>query len=350
MSTDHLYMHRCIELALLGAGNVAPNPMVGAVLVHNNNIIGEGYHQQCGQAHAEVNCLNSVAKEHKHLIPSGTLYVSLEPCAHYGKTPPCADLIIRSGLGKVVIGCRDPFDMVNGKGIEKLLAANIDVVTGVLEQECIKLNKRFFTYHQQKRPYVILKWAESSNQKIAVLDGSQLKISNYISDRLVHKWRSEEGGILVGTNTALNDNPQLNNRLWNGNSPIRMVIDLQRRLPAGLKIFDGSQRTIVFNYKEEKEVGLTSFKKLSTDKSVCMQILSACYQLNITSILIEGGAYTLQSFINEGLWDEARVICNNDLIVEMGVTSPELHHQELLKKEQYLNDTISYYKPLKTNL
>ena len=343
-------MHRCIELALLGAGNVAPNPMVGAVLVHNNTIIGEGYHQQYGQAHAEVNCLNSVAEEHKHLIPSGTLYVSLEPCAHYGKTPPCADLIIHQNISKVVIGCRDPFEMVNGKGIEKLLAANIDVVTGLLEQECITLNKRFFTFHQQKRPYVILKWVESSNKKIGVLDGSQLKISNYISDRLVHKWRSEEAGILVGTNTALNDNPQLNNRLWNGNSPIRMVIDLQRRLPAGLKIFDGSKRTIVFNYKEEKEVELTSYKKLSGEGAVCMQILSACYQLNITSILIEGGAHTLQSFINEGLWDEARVICNNDLIVEKGVASPELHHQELLKKEQYLNDAISYYQPVKTNL
>ena len=155
MSTHQLYMHRCMELALSGAGNVAPNPMVGAVLVHNNKIIGEGYHQKYGQAHAEVNCLNSVAEEHKHLIPSATLYVSLEPCAHYGKTPPCADLIIRYGVRQVIIGCRDPFEMVNGKGIEKLLAANIEVVAGVLEQECIQLNKKFFTYHQQKRPYII---------------------------------------------------------------------------------------------------------------------------------------------------------------------------------------------------
>ena len=349
MSTHQLYMHRCMELALSGAGNVAPNPMVGAVLVHNNKIIGEGYHQKYGQAHAEVNCLNSVAEEHKHLIPSATLYVSLEPCAHYGKTPPCADLIIRYGVRQVIIGCRDPFEMVNGKGIEKLLAANIEVVAGVLEQECIQLNKKFFTYHQQKRPYVILKWAETSNKVMGRLDGSQLKISNYVSDRLVHKWRSEEAGILIGTNTALNDDPQLNNRLWNGNSPIRIVIDLQRRLPAALKIFDDSQPTIVFNYKEEKEDGLTSFKRLVPGNPVCMQILSACYQLNITSILIEGGGHTIQSFINEGLWDEARVICNNDLIVEKGVASPELYYQQFIKREQYLNDTISYYQPVKTN-
>lgn len=338
-------MHRCIELALLGAGNVAPNPMVGAVLVYNDNIIGEGYHQQYGQAHAEVNCINSVAEENKHLIPSSTLYVSLEPCAHYGKTPPCADLIIRSGIGKVVVGCRDPFEMVNGKGIEKMLAANIEVVVGILEDACIKLNKRFFTFHQKKRPYVVLKWAESSNKMIGLLNGSQVKISNDVSDRLVHKWRSEEVAILVGTSTALNDNPQLNNRLWHGKSPVRLVIDFNLRLPKSLQLFDDSQPTIIFNYKQQSQQGQTNYQKLSTTEPVCKQILAVCYSLQITSVLIEGGAVTLQSFIEEGLWDEARVISNNDLIIEGGVASPVLKAYELKCKEQYLDDTIAYFEP-----
>ena len=348
MQADTLYMHRCIDLAQLGAGTVAPNPMVGSVLVYDGRIIGEGYHRQYGEAHAEVNCINAVAEFDKHLIPLSTLYVSLEPCAHFGKTPPCAVLIIEQKIGKVVIGCRDPFELVNGKGVEKLVAAGVEVVTGVLEKECIDLNKRFFTFHQQKQPYIILKWAESNNKKIGKLDGSQVKISNYISDRLVHKWRSEEAGILIGTHTALNDDPQLTNRLWKGKSPIRLIIDLDLRLPAGLKIFDGNQRTIIFNHKKEKENGLTSYKKFAIEGTVCDQILSACYQLKITSVLIEGGAHTLQSFIHEVLWDEARVICNNDLIIETGVASPELSQQQLVSKEDYLNDSISYYIPIKS--
>lgn len=345
MNVHPLYIHRCIELAQLGAGNVAPNPMVGAVLVYGDTIIGEGYHQQYGQAHAEVICINSVTESNRHLIAYGTLYVSLEPCAHYGKTPPCADLVIRSGIRKVVIGCRDPFELVDGKGVEKLIAANIDVVIGVLEKECIALNKRFFTFHQQKRPYVTLKWAESSNKIIGRLDGEQVNISNYISDRLVHKWRSEEAGILIGTNTALNDDPQLTNRLWIGKSPVRLVVDLNLRLPNNLKIFDGSQPTIIFNYEQQKQNGLTSYQKLLTSEPVCKQILSACYSLHITSVLIEGGAQTLQTFINEGLWDDARVICNNDLILDGGVASPILKGYTLVKKEHYLNDTISYFEP-----
>ena len=348
MDVDPLYMHRCIELAQLGAGAVAPNPLVGSVLVYNNRIIGEGYHQLYGQAHAEVNCINSVAEGDKHLISFSTLYVSLEPCAHYGKTPPCADLIIQHNIGKVVVGCRDPFELVNGKGVEKLLAAGIAVVTGVMEKECIGLNKRFFTFHRQKRPYIVLKWAESHNKMIGRPGGTQLKISNYISDRLVHKWRSEEAGILIGTNTALNDDPQLTNRLWNGKSPIRLLIDLHLRLPKQLKIFDGSQRTIIFNYKEEMENGLTSYSKLSTDGSVCQQILSACYRFNITSVLIEGGAHTLQTFINEGLWDEARAICNDNLIIEGGVASPILRQHVKVRSDDYFSDRISFYEPIQT--
>lgn len=239
MTNDELYMQRCLQLAQLAAGHTAPNPMVGAVLVHDGVIIGEGYHKQYGGPHAEVNCINSVAEEHKHLIPSSFIYVSLEPCAHYGKTPPCADLIIRNKIPKVVVGCRDPFKQVDGKGIEKLVNAGIDVTVGVLEKECRQVNRRFFTFHTQHRPYVLLKWAQTGDGKIASYSEERLLISNDISNKLVHKWRSEEAAILVGTNTALMDNPSLTNRLWSGKSPIRLVIDMDLRLPKHLQLFNG---------------------------------------------------------------------------------------------------------------
>ncbi|HEY2720248.1 MAG TPA: bifunctional diaminohydroxyphosphoribosylaminopyrimidine deaminase/5-amino-6-(5-phosphoribosylamino)uracil reductase RibD, partial [Chitinophagaceae bacterium] len=226
-----IYMHRCLDLARLGAGHVAPNPMVGAVLVHDERIIGEGYHQQYGGPHAEPNCIASVKKEEQHLISESILYVSLEPCAHYGKTPPCADLIIKNKIPRVVIGCFDPFEEVNGKGIEKLKGAGIDVLVGILEHECKKLNKRFFLYYQQHRPYIILKWAQSSNQKIGAGAGNRTYISNEFTNRLVHKWRSEEAAILVGTNTALQDDPELTTRSWIGNNPRRLVMDMDLKLP-----------------------------------------------------------------------------------------------------------------------
>src|SRR5215212_3734496 len=214
LTTDEIYMHRCIELALLARGNVAPNPMVGAVLVYQDRIIGEGYHKEYGKAHAEVNCINSVKAGDLDLIERAVLYVSLEPCAHFGKTPPCADLIIEKKIPRVVIGCRDPFKQVDGKGIEKLKAANIEVVTGVCEEACVKLNKRFFTFHTEHKPYVILKWAQSANNKIANADRSRVMISNEYSNRIVHKWRSEEMAIMIGKNTALSDDPELTTRLW----------------------------------------------------------------------------------------------------------------------------------------
>lgn len=223
---NEFYMQRCLELAAMGAGQVAPNPMVGAVLVHQGRIIGEGYHRQYGQAHAEVNCVNSVAEEERSLIPLATMYVSLEPCAHHGKTPPCADLIVAQGIKQVVIGCMDTFSAVAGKGIEKLEKAGIKVETGVLEAECRQINRRFFTFHEQQRPYIVLKWAQSRNGLVAGAGGVPVRISNKYSDRLVHKWRSEEMGILAGTRTAINDNPRLNNRLWTGKDPVRIIIDL----------------------------------------------------------------------------------------------------------------------------
>ncbi|MEX6686319.1 bifunctional diaminohydroxyphosphoribosylaminopyrimidine deaminase/5-amino-6-(5-phosphoribosylamino)uracil reductase RibD [Danxiaibacter flavus] len=353
MTQHDKYMLRCIELARLGAGHVAPNPMVGSVLVHNDRIIGEGYHQLYGQAHAEVNCINSVAREDVHLINGSTLYVSLEPCAHYGKTPPCADLIIRNNIPVVVVGCRDPFNEVNGKGIEKLEKAGIQVITGVKEKACLDLNKRFFTFHTQHRPYIVLKWAQSMNGKIASESAERLLISNDYSNRKVHKWRSEEAAILVGTNTALLDNPSLNNRFWNDVQPIRMVIDMDLRLPESLNIYNKKQHTIIFNlHMHSLEVNSkanslqndeVAYYRVSNDSSLVHQIVTACYQLNIQSILVEGGAKLLQSFIDEGYWDETRIITNEHLFVETGLPAPAVtgHH---VFTEQVFNDRIDYFR------
>jgi diaminohydroxyphosphoribosylaminopyrimidine deaminase/5-amino-6-(5-phosphoribosylamino)uracil reductase len=343
MQNHELYMRRCLQLAGLGAGYVAPNPMVGAVLVSEGRIIGEGYHRKYGQAHAEVNCINSVKETDQYLISSSTLYVSLEPCAHYGKTPPCADLVIKNAIPTVVVGCRDPFKQVDGKGIEKLQQAGVEVILGVLEKECSALNKRFFVFNIEKRPYIILKWAQSNNGMIAEADGSPVSISNAFTNKLVHRWRSEEAGIMVGTNTALNDNPQLNTRLWTGNSPVRLVLDLNLRLPTNLKLFDQQQKTVVLNSVEEGENGAVLFYKIEKEQSLVKQILDTCYKLNIQSVLVEGGAKLLQSFIDSGIWDEARVITNTELIVDKGLPAPVLQTQRINFLENQFNDVIHYY-------
>jgi len=343
MTNDELYMQRCLQLAQLAAGHTAPNPMVGAVLVHNGVIIGEGYHKLYGQPHAEVNCINSVAPEHKHLIPSSTIYVSLEPCAHFGKTPPCADLIIRNNIPKVVVGCRDPFKQVDGKGIEKLQNAGIEVVQNVLEKECRLLNKRFFTFNTQHRPYIILKWAQTADSKIAALTADRLLISNAVTNKLVHKWRSEEAGILVGTNTALTDDPSLTNRLWYGRNPVRLVVDTQLRLPMHLQLFNGEERTIVFNTIKHGDEGNVSYYQVTEDVSMVHQIVNACYQSNIQSILVEGGAKLLQAFIDEGMWDEARIITNTELFIGEGLPAPVLSSFNHVQQEQLLTDSINYF-------
>lgn len=337
-------MHRCIELAKLGKSFVAPNPLVGAVLVYEDKIIGEGYHQQYGKAHAEVNCISSVAAENKHLIAQSVLYVSLEPCAHHGKTPPCADLIIKHNIKKVVIGSRDPFEAVNGKGIEKLKSAGVLVKSGILEDECRKLNKRFFTFHTKQKPYIVLKWAQTANKKIASIGNERLLISNEFSNRLVHQWRSEEPSILVGTNTALLDNPSLNNRLWTGNHPIRLVLDFNLKLPSDLLVFNQQQKTIVFNFLKDEAQGNLLFYKINEKENCVRQILNACYQLNIQSVLVEGGAKTLQFFIDENCWDEARIITNNNLIVENGLSAPVLKNCKLIAEQNLLNDSIQYFE------
>jgi len=337
-------MHRCLQLAKLGAGNVAPNPMVGAVLVYKDRIIGEGYHQQYGQPHAEVNCINSVKDEDRTLIAKSILYVSLEPCAHHGKTPPCADLIIANKIPDVIVACRDTYIEVDGKGIEKLKAAGVNVMVGVLEKEALELNKRFFTFHEKCRPYIILKWAQSKEGNIADADRSRVLISNEQTNILVHKWRSEEAAILVGTNTALYDDPSLTTRLWTGNNPVRMVIDSDLKLPATLHLFDNTVPTIVFNKHKNEVDGLITYYKLRTDKNINLQILNALYELKLQSVIVEGGTRLLQSFIDNDYWDEVRIITNTDLSIVDGLSAPLFESDQLIKEETILNDRISYYK------
>ncbi len=343
LTAHEIYMQRCLELAKRGSGFVAPNPMVGAVLVYEGKIIGEGLHEKFGQSHAEVNCINSVETKDKGKIPRSVLYVSLEPCAHFGKTPPCADLIIANNISEVIIGCRDPFKEVDGRGIERLMKAGIKTEVGILEKECKELNKRFFTFHTRHRPYIILKWAETSNGKIAGDGRDRLFISNEQSNRLVHKWRSEEVSILIGTNTALLDDPELTTRLWPGSSPVRLVVDMELKLPSSLKIFNGKQRTIIFNTIKHEEDENVTFYQVTEDVSLVHQIMNALYQMKIQSMIVEGGARLLQSFIDEDIWDEARVIKNGKLIIENGLSAPELKSRIERKEMKILDDSIKIF-------
>jgi diaminohydroxyphosphoribosylaminopyrimidine deaminase/5-amino-6-(5-phosphoribosylamino)uracil reductase len=354
--THEFFMYRCLELAKFGAGHVAPNPMVGAVLVYEKKIIGESWHQQYGEAHAEVNCIASVKENDREFIARSTLYVSLEPCCHFGKTPPCTDFIIRNKIPEVIIGCHDPNKKVSGGGIEKLRAAGVKVRTGVLENECKELNKRFFTFHAEHRPYVILKWAQTADGKIAFpvpkgeimndAAAQRLFISNEYVNRLVHKWRSEEAAILVGTNTAFYDDPELTARLWPGASPLRLVIDMDLRLPSSLKLFDGRQRTIIFNRVKHEENESLFFYQITEEVSLVHQVVNALYQLKIQSVLVEGGARLLQSFFDEGTWDEIRKIENKKLIIGSGLPAPEMPETVLKKEFSYAGDTVHIYRNL----
>lgn len=321
-------MQRCLDLAILGVGKVSPNPMVGAVIVHSDRIIGEGYHQQYGQAHAEVNAVNQVLANFdnaEELLRESIIYVSLEPCAHYGKTPPCADLIIKHRITQVVVGCRDPFPAVDGKGIEKLQDAGIEVTLGVLEDECRFLNRRFFTKVQHHRPYVILKWAQAADGFFAPDDNSQFWITGSESRKLVHQWRAEEDAVLVGKNTAAIDNPQLNVRFGEGRSPKRIVIDRKLELSKDLHLFDQSVETLVFNEiktdidEKIKYIALEDF-----DRYVPQYILYQLYLQDIQSVIIEGGAHTLNSFIEAGIWDEARVFTGK-AVLKSGINAPKIN-------------------------
>jgi diaminohydroxyphosphoribosylaminopyrimidine deaminase/5-amino-6-(5-phosphoribosylamino)uracil reductase len=347
------YINRCIQLAQNGLGTTYPNPMVGSVLVYNDKIIGEGWHQKAGENHAEVNAIKSVKEE--SLIRKSTIYVSLEPCSHYGKTPPCSDLIIASCIKKVVIGCVDPFAKVSGRGIKKLLDAGCEVNVGVLETECKKLNKRFFTFHKKKRPFIILKWAQTENLFIAPekrTDRSPVWITNKYSKQLVHKWRSEEAAILVGTNTAVADNPELSTRLWKGLDPVRVVLDKNLRIPLDSKLFNRAVKTLIFSSEESLKTTKNSSKSQSNvfyeavdfEKEMVSQICAVLYTQNLQSVIVEGGSQTLQSFIDSGLWDEAQVFTGK-MNFQNGVKAPDFrrnYEQEIKLKSDnlkiYYND------------
>jgi diaminohydroxyphosphoribosylaminopyrimidine deaminase/5-amino-6-(5-phosphoribosylamino)uracil reductase len=301
-------MKRCLELARLGAGNVSPNPMVGCVIVYDDTIIGEGYHEKYGEAHAEVNAINRV--ENTDLLQKSTLYVSLEPCAHYGLTPPCSDLIIEKKIPRVVVGTIDSFAKVAGKGIEKMKKAGIEVQVGILENECRTINKRFFTFFEKKRPYIFLKWAETTDGFID-FDRSRSEYGepSWITGEKallrVHQMRATEDAILVGTNTALKDNPSLTVRNCEGTNPVRLVIDNKLRLPKDLKLFDNSVKTLVFNSLKDEESGNLEFIKINFDRNILPQVLKILYIKRIQSVIIEGGKKLLDSFIQQNLWDEA---------------------------------------------
>ncbi len=352
-------MYRSLQLAQKGCGYVSPNPMVGAILVYNDQIIGEGYHQKYGEAHAEVNCLQSVPERFRGMIRSSTLFVSLEPCSHFGKTPPCTDLILKNNIRKCIIGCSDPFELVDGRGIARLKEGGVDVETGILEQECINVNKRFFTFHQKQRPYIVLKWAQTPGGIIGFSPHPEYEktdrmlISNEYSNRLVHKWRSEETAIMIGTNTALLDDPELTNRLWAGSSPIRVVLDFKLRLPLSLKIFNKAAKTIVFNSIKQGGEGNLIYYKLNEEKNVVKQIVTALYQMKIQSILVEGGSGLLQSFINESLWDEARIITGQYKVKGMEnhklIHAPQLNQARQIDAVAIGNDTLEIYTQLQTD-
>ncbi|MBK1895397.1 bifunctional diaminohydroxyphosphoribosylaminopyrimidine deaminase/5-amino-6-(5-phosphoribosylamino)uracil reductase RibD [Chryseobacterium paridis] len=335
---DELYIKRCIELAQKALGRTYPNPMVGSVIVHNNEIIGEGYHHKAGEPHAEINAINSVVN--KYLIPESTIYVSLEPCAHYGKTPPCALKIKELGFKKVVIGAMDSHDKVNGKGKKIIQDAGIEVTSGVLEKECIELNKRFFTYHEKKRPYIILKWAESADGFLDK-DFKPTAISNSLANQFVHQLRADEHAILVGTQTAINDNPSLTARNVEGINPVRILIDFDLKVPADFKIYNNEAKTLVFNsIKEENESNIHWIK--IGKENFLSELMNALYIEQIQSVIIEGGNFTLQQFIDAGLWDEAIVIKSEDLKLENGTKAPELDSKPI--KIQTLRDNIlSFY-------
>jgi len=326
-----IYIKRCLDLAKNGLGTTYPNPMVGSVIVHNGKIIGEGWHKKAGEAHAEVNAINSV--KNKSLLKESTIYVSLEPCSHFGKTPPCSDLIIHHKIPNVVIGTIDPFAKVAGNGIKKLTEAGCKVTVGVLESKCNELNKRFFTFHQKKRPYIILKWAETADGFIAPKARDKKEpvwITNPYSRQLVHKWRSEEQAILVGTQTVLDDNPSLTVRDWTGNNPVRIVLDKKNKIPKENLIFDSSARTF-----------LVSESDINYNESIAKQIVALLFEKDIQSVIIEGGNKTLQTFIDENLWDEARVFKGNT-IFSSGTNAPVIT-EKIIAQKKIVNDQLVIY-------
>jgi len=339
-----IYIRRTLELAERGGVAVSPNPMVGCCIVHENRIIGEGWHEQYGEAHAEVNAIASVPPKNRHLIAQSTLYVNLEPCCYHGNTPPCTDLITRHLIPRVVICNLDPNPRISGGGVGVLRALGVKVYTGVLADEGAWLNRRFFTFHKKKRPYIILKFAQSADGFISKKN-EQTWISGKVAKRLTHKWRSEEDAILIGTNTAEIDNPQLTNRLWAGASPVRVVLDRRGRLSTDLRVFDSTARTIIFSENEDVK---QFFKSSNVDVTICKivlrDLLNHLYQSKIKSIIVEGGAQLLQSFISENLWDEVRIFTASHHLGE-GVAAPKLDGK-MVQQISIENDTLTVFQSI----
>jgi diaminohydroxyphosphoribosylaminopyrimidine deaminase/5-amino-6-(5-phosphoribosylamino)uracil reductase len=318
-------MQRCLELAAKGFGNVAPNPMVGCVIVCDDEIVAEGYHEKFGAAHAEPNAIAKVSDE---LLKKSTLYVNLEPCSHFGKTPPCADLIISKGIKKVAVGNLDPNPLVAGKGIQKLKEAGIEVSHGILDNQCRELNKRFLTFYEKKRPYIILKWAQTQDGFISQWPLPENREDNWItgseSKALSHQWRSEEQAILIGYNTLINDDPLLTTRLIKGNSPLRLVLARELDLPQHLNVFNKDAKTIIFNSAKSELKHFVEYVKIDwTNKA--KEVLEFCHSRTISSIIVEGGTNTIYNFMNQNLWDEARIFVNPNKNFVHGITAPEMN-------------------------
>lgn len=346
-----LYMRRCLELAAQGLRQAMPNPSVGAVLVHNGNIIGEGHTSAYGGPHGEVNCINSVQAQHRHLIPESTLYVSLEPCSHYGKTPPCCDLIIAQKIPRIVIGTLDPHEKVAGNGIRRLREAGKEVIVGVLEEACRESNRRFFTFHEKKRPYIILKWAESADgylapfitENIPLNERRPVWITNRYSRQLVHKWRSEEMAIVAGTGTVVADNPQLDVRSWTGPNPVRVVIDGKGRISDHYAVKNQKIRTLVLTERQDfANLENLEYETTNFNGGLANAVCETLYRNGLQSAIVEGGSYTLQAFIDAGLWDEARVF-QGTVHFENGVPAPHIKAAPY-SKQPVLDDQLLIFR------
>lgn len=340
-SIDELFMRRALDLAALGRGKVSPNPLVGSVVVHENKIIGEGWHRQYGAAHAEVNAISSV--QDKSVLPESTVYVNLEPCPHFGKTPPCADMLIAHKVKKVVVANLDSNPLVSGEGIKKLRAAGMEVVTGILDKEGHALNRRFFTYMEKQRPYIILKWAQTADGFIARENHDSKWISNEYSRQLVHKWRTEEDAVLVGMKTAAHDNPQLNVRDWTGRNPVRVVIDRFLKLHEKIHLFDGTQPTLCYNLLKHEEHRPNHALVRLDEEDFLNNLLKDLYKRKLQSLIVEGGALTLSLFIEANLWDEARIFTSPRTFTR-GIRAPLLQGK-MASHEESEGDLLNIYYP-----
>ncbi|WP_235958250.1 bifunctional diaminohydroxyphosphoribosylaminopyrimidine deaminase/5-amino-6-(5-phosphoribosylamino)uracil reductase RibD [Flammeovirga agarivorans] len=343
---EEKYMQRALQLAKLGIGKVSPNPMVGAVIVYNDQIIGEGYHQQYGEPHAEVNAVASVKEEDLSKLSSSEMYVTLEPCSHYGKTPPCADLLVKHKFKKVIVCNLDPNPLVAGRGIKKLEYAGIEVKTKFLEDEGFEINKRFFKAMTLQQPYILLKYAQTADGFVARENFDSKWISNQYSRQLVHKMRAEEDAIMVGRNTAFYDNPTLNVRDWAGKNPLRVVIDRHLKLPSSYHLFDQKIPTVVYTLEDKEDIDNVTYVQLKQD-TFFEELLHDLFQRKVHSLIIEGGSTTLDQFIAKGLWDEAHVFTSSSQKFKKGIASPTLQHAEKVSQQTIMGDDYSIYYRIK---